>query len=109
MEDLLKTRVIFESFEFSLLSNTCANLTEVINKSQTSRSSGPFVFPKKKIYYCVLSSPHVYKNAREHFGLEKYRCLLDIHTTKNDTTLAESFLKVEIPPGVSVRINYLNQ
>jgi small subunit ribosomal protein S10 len=109
MEKLLKTRVIFESFDFSLLSNTCANLTEVIKRSSGSTSSGPFVFPKKKIIYCVLRSPHVYNSSREHFGLEKYRCLLDIQTAQNDTSVAESFLKVEIPPGVSVRITYLNQ
>ena len=109
MEKLLKTRVIFESFEFALLSKTCANLTEVIKKSPDSQPSGPFVFPKKKVYYCVLNSPHVYKKSREHFGLQKYRCLLDIHTTQNDTSLATNFLKVEIPPGVSVRITYLNR
>jgi ribosomal protein S10 len=109
MAKLLKTRVIFESFEFSLLSKTCANLTDVIKQSSGSTTSGPFVFPKKKIYYCVLRSPHVYNSAREHFGLAKYRCLLDIQTAQNDTSVAESFLKVEIPPGVSVRITYLNQ
>jgi small subunit ribosomal protein S10 len=109
MEKLLKTRVIFESFEFSLLSDTCTNLTKVIKSSPDTKPSGPFVFPKKKVYYCLLNSPHVYKDSREHFGLEKYRCLLDIHTTQNETTLAENFLKVEIPPGVSVRITYLNR
>ena len=109
MAKLLKTRVIFESFEFSLLSNTCSNLTEVIKRSTGKALSGPFVFPKKKIYYCVLRSPHVFNASREHFGLTKYRCLLDIETAQNDGSVAESFLKVEIPPGVSVRITYLNQ
>jgi small subunit ribosomal protein S10 len=109
MEKLLKTRVIFESFEYTLLSNTCKNLTDVITRSSGSTPSGPFVFPKKKVYYCVLRSPHVYNSSREHFGLAKYRCLLDIQTPQNDTSLSESFLKVEIPPGVSVRITYLNQ
>lgn len=109
MEKLLKTRVIFESFEFALLSSTCSSLTKVIKQSSGSTTSGPFVFPKKKIYYCVLRSPHVYNSSREHFGLTKYRCLLDIQTPQDDTSLAESFLKVEIPPGVSVRITYLNQ
>jgi len=109
MEKVLKTRVIFESFEHSLLASTCASLTDVLKRSGESKPNGPFVFPKKKIYYCILKSPHVYKKSREHFGLEKYRCLLDIHTTQNDTALAESFLKVEIPPGVSVKITYLNQ
>jgi len=109
MEKFLKTRVIFESFEHSLLASTCASLTDVLQRGSDSKPNGPFVFPKKKIYYCLLNSPHVYKKSREHFALEKYRCLLDIQTTKNDTVLTESFLKLEIPPGVSVRITYLNQ
>ena len=109
MENFLKTRVIFESFEFSLLAKTCANLTDILKRSGSNTPSGPFTFPKKKVYYCVLRSPHVYSSAREHFSLSKYRCLLDIKVPQNDITVAESFLKLEIPPGVSVRINYLNK
>lgn len=109
MENLLKTRVIFESFDFSLLATTCANLTNVVKNTDSIKPNGPFVFPKKKVYYCLLNSPHVYKKSREHFSLEKYRCLLDIHTKENDTSIVENFSKIEIPPGVSVRITYLNQ
>ena len=109
MEKLSKTRVIFESFEYSLLSKTCSDLSNVINKSNETKTSGAFVFPKKKVFYCLLKSPHVYKKSREQFCLEKYRCLFDIYTPQNETSLTENFLKVKIPPGVSVRINYLNE
>jgi small subunit ribosomal protein S10 len=117
MEELLsaqekkrvKTRLILESFKFSFLSDTCSNLMNVLQGHQDTKPSGPFVFPKTKVYYCLLSSPHVYKNAREHIGMQKYRCLVDINTTLDEPGIIENLLKVEIPPGVSVRIKYLNR
>ena len=47
---------------------SCKQIIQRIEKTQ-SKVVGPIPLPTKKRIYCVLRSPHVNKDAREHFEI----------------------------------------
>ena len=63
-----KIRVRLESFNHELLVSSCK---KIINRLQNTslNSIGLIPLPTKKRIYCVLRSPHVYKDSREHFEM----------------------------------------
>ena len=50
----------------------------------------------------VESSPHVNKNAREHFEIRTHKRLIDIQFPTQDAFM--KLLRVDIPPGVGIRV-----
>jgi small subunit ribosomal protein S10 len=45
------------------------------------------------------------KKSREHFEIRIHKRLLDIYTPQNIENIADSFLKIAIPPGVSIKLS----
>jgi small subunit ribosomal protein S10 len=96
-----KIRIKLESFDSKLINISCK---EIIDKIQLTGAKivGPIPLPIKKRIYCVLRSPHVNKDAREHFEIKKYSRLIDIYPVKKDTT--NSLLSISLPSGVKTII-----
>ena len=73
-----KIRVKLESFNHELLMTSCrkiVNLTQSINLSNV----GVVALPTDKRIYCVLRSPHVDKDSREHFELRIHKRVIEIY------------------------------
>ena len=100
----IKTRVKLEAFDTKLLTEACKSLIEGIS-SINGIAKGPIPLPTKKRIYCVLRSPHVDKKSREHFEIRIHKRLLDIYTPQNVENIGDSFLKIAIPPGVSIKLS----
>lgn len=100
----IKTRVKLESFDVKLITLASRNLMEGV-LSIEGKAAGPIPLPTKKRIYCVLRSPHVDKKSREHFEIRTHRRMLEIYTPKTVENLADSFLKIPIPPGVSIKLS----
>ena len=96
-----KIRIKLESFDHELLNISCQ---EIIEKVQTVEAKivGPIALPTKKRIYCVLRSPHVNKDAREHFEIRVHKRIIDIYPSQMDS--AQSILKINLPSGVSTKI-----
>jgi len=96
-----KIRIKLESFDSKLINISCK---EIIDKIELTGAKivGPIPLPIKKRIYCVLRSPHVNKDAREHFEIKKYSRLIDIYPVKQDTT--NSLLSINLPSGVKTII-----
>ena len=99
-----KLRISLKSYESPLLDQSCQKILEAINTSGL-KAVGPVPLPTKIRRYCVLTSPHVNKDAREHFEIRIHKRLLDIYTPQNVENIADSFLKIAIPPGVSIKLS----
>jgi small subunit ribosomal protein S10 len=56
------------------------------------------LLPTKLNVFCVLRSPHVDKDSREHFELRLYKRFIDLNTTSSNSRL---IIKTELPAGVS--------
>jgi len=91
-----KTRVYLESFDKTLLNLTCQKLLDIF-QYQNMAIVGPISFPMKKRIYCVLRSPHVNKDSREHLEIRIYKRIFDIYSFQNI-----NLLHFDIPSGVSV-------
>ena len=61
--------------------------------------------PTKIKRFCVLRSPHVDKDSREHFELRLYKKFVDI--TTESATILDSLLKTELPAGVSCSLKII--
>ena len=97
-----KIRVRLESFNHELLMASCrkiVNLTQNIELDNV----GVVALPTDKRIYCVLRSPHVDKDSREHFEIRIHKRILEIYydpTINIFDLLSES----DLPPGVLYRI-----
>ena len=56
---------------------------------------------KRKIY-CVLRSPHVDKDSREHFETRTHRRIIDIYSPSAKTI--DALMKLDLPSGVDIEV-----
>ena len=59
--------------------------------------------PTSKRIYCVLRSPHVNKDSREHFEIRVHKRILEIHYDL-EVPIFDLLAEVDLAPGVFYRI-----
>ena len=96
-----KIRIKLESFDHELLDTACKQIIEKIQTTQ-SKVVGPIPLPTKKRIYCVLRSPHVNKDSREHFEMRIHKRLLDILNPSPKTV--DSLQRLDLPAGIDIEI-----
>eukprot|EP00850_Spirogloea_muscicola_P012447 SM000080S22962 [mRNA] locus=s80:396881:397267:+ [translate_table: standard] len=67
-----------------------------------SDTMGPVPLPTRRRIYCVLRSPHVDKDSREHFELRTHRRLIDLYNP-NAATI-DALMQLDLPAGVDVEV-----
>lgn len=93
-----KIRVRLESFNHELLITSCQKIVNILQNIELI-NLGLVTIPTDKRIYCVLRSPHVDKDSREHFEIRIHKRVLEIYydsTINIFDLLSES----ELPPGV---------
>ena len=98
---LPKLRISLKAYESSLLDNSCNKIVEAVKASGIS-PIGPIPLPTKLRRYCILTSPHVNKDAREHFEIRTHKRIIDVYSP-TDSTL-ESLKNLDISAGVDVEV-----
>jgi Ribosomal protein S10p/S20e len=58
--------------------------------------------PTEKNVYCVIRSPHKYKDSREHFEMRTHKRLIDILNPTPKTV--DSLMRLDLPAGVDIEI-----
>ena len=97
-----KIRVRLESFNHELLNSSCRKLISLLEtNNDTQYSMVPL--PTDKRIYCVLRSPHVNKDAREHFEIRVHKRILDIYYDSS-VNMFDLLSKSDLPSGVLYRI-----
>lgn len=97
-----KIRVRLESFNHELLMFSCRKLLSVL-ETTSFRSFGVIALPTCKRIYCVLRSPHVNKDSREHFEIRVHKRVLDIYYDP-EVPVFDLLSKADLPAGISYRI-----
>ena len=97
-----KIRIKLESFNHELLDSSCRQIIEKIHATN-SKIIGPIPLPTKKRIYCVLRSPHVNKDAREHFEIRIHKRILDIYPSSVDYD-NQLLVNINLPSGVTTNI-----
>lgn len=96
-----KIRIKLKSYNHSLMTNSCKQIIDSISKTD-AHVVGPVNFPTKKNIYCILRSPHVDKDSREHFEIRIHSRMIDIYTLSSHTI--DSLMKLNIPAGVDIEV-----
>ena len=101
---MMKFRLFLRSFDNDLIQLASKELLLTLSKTD-STVSGIVALPIKIKRFCVLRSPHVDKDSREHFEIRLYKRFIDITTTS--PSIFDFLLKTEIPAGVSCSLKIL--
>ena len=96
-----RIRIKLESFDHKLLNQACDEIQEKIKTTQ-SKIVGPVSLPTKKRIYCVLRSPHVNKDSREHFEIRVHKRIIDIYQPNEETLTA--LRNLDLSAGIDVEI-----
>jgi small subunit ribosomal protein S10 len=61
--------------------------------------------PTRRKIFCVLRSPHVNKDAREHFEIKTYKRLIDIQNSSLQTI--DSLKQLNLPAGIDLCVSFI--
>ena len=93
----MKFRIFLKSFDNELINVACQQVRETLLKTDCELK-GVVSLPIKIKRFCVLRSPHIDKDSREHFELRLYKRFIDLNA--NSPAILDTLLKTEIPPGI---------
>nr|YP_010945797.1 ribosomal protein S10 [Ulnaria ulna]WGN98787.1 ribosomal protein S10 [Ulnaria ulna] len=103
-----KIRVRLESFNHELLNSSCNKMMTLLQNIELN-SVGIVKLPTKKRIYCVLRSPHVDKDSREHFEVRTHKRILEIYyNSDNNDNLFDLLSKADLPSGVFYKLAVSN-
>ena len=97
-----KIRVRLESFNHELLNSSCKKIVEILQNTPLD-SIGVVALPTKRRIYCVLRSPHVDKDSREHFEIRVHKRILEIYYDA-EIPIFDLLSEADLPPGGFYRI-----
>lgn len=97
-----KICVRLESFNHELLGSSCQKIINALQMTSL-QSIGVITLPTQKRIYCVLRSPHVNKDSREHFEIRSHKRLLEIYYD-SELPIFDILAKMDLPAGVFYRI-----
>ena len=97
-----KIRVRLESFNHQLLVSSCQKIIDIIQTNNIENFS-LVSLPTNKRIYCVLRSPHVDKDSREHFEIRIHKRIVDIYYDSTINIL-DILTQSDLPPGVFYKI-----
>jgi len=97
-----KIRVRLESFNHELLASSCQKIVNLLQNTSLN-SIGVVPLPTRKRIYCVLRSPHVDKDSREHFEIRIHKRILEI-SYDSEVPIFDLLSEADLPSGVFYRI-----
>jgi small subunit ribosomal protein S10 len=97
-----KIRVRLESFNHELLVSSCQKITDILSNTSLN-SVGMITLPTSKRIYCVLRSPHVDKDSREHFEIRIHKRILEIYYDP-ELPIFDLLAEIDLAPGIFYRI-----
>jgi small subunit ribosomal protein S10 len=100
----MKFRILLRSFDNDLINFTSQELRSMLLRTDC-KVTGIVSLPIRIKRFCVLRSPHIDKDSREHFELRLYKKFIDI--TTNSPTILDLLLKTELSSGVACSLKVL--
>ncbi|CAM5228602.1 hypothetical protein SALBM217S_00729 [Streptomyces griseoloalbus] len=72
-----KIRIRLKAYDHEVIDSSAKKIVETVTRTGAS-VAGPVPLPTEKNVYCVIKSPHKYKDSREHFEMRTHKRLIDI-------------------------------
>eukprot|EP00793_Prasinoderma_coloniale_P004669 PRCOL_00000430-RA len=99
-----KLRVKFRSYNVKAIEKAVDTLLDLAEEHDTD-VSGPVPLPTKIRRFCLLRSPHVNKDSREHFEVRTHSRLVDL--MEPEAGIIDGLMTLELPPGVDPEISVI--
>ena len=96
-----KVRIILKAFDHKMLDLSAGQIVETAERTG-ARIGGPVPLPTHIRRFCVIRSPHVDKDSREHFEIRTHKQLIDILEPTSKTI--DSLTRLNLPAGVDISI-----
>lgn len=96
-----KIRIRLKAFDHRVLDTSAAQIAETAARSG-AKVAGPIPLPTEINKFCILTSPHVNKDAREHYEMRTHKRLIDIVDPTQKTM--EALSQLNLPSGVDIQI-----
>jgi small subunit ribosomal protein S10 len=95
----VKLRVRMRGYDIVLLREAVEQIRTVAEATGVE-FKGPVMLPTRRKVFCVLRSPHVDKDAREHFEVRTHHRLVDLKNLSSQAV--EAMMQWVPPPGLEV-------
>ena len=102
----MKFRILLRSFNNELIQIALEKVRATLLPTECE-VKGIVSLPIRIKRFCVLRSPHIDKDSREHFELRLYKKFIDIQTTSS--SVLDLLLKTELPSGVACSLKVLEK
>ena len=102
----MRFRILLKSFDNELINLASQQLRLTLVKTECDLN-GVVSLPTRIKRFCVLRSPHIDKDSREHFELRLYKRFMDLTTTS--PSILDLLLRTELPAGVSCSLKILEK
>ena len=96
-----KIRIRLKAYDHEIVDQSTKKIVETTQRTG-ARVSGPIPLPTERNLYCVIRSPHVNKDSREHFEMRTHKRLIDILDPTPKTV--DSLMRLDLPAGVDIEI-----
>ena len=96
-----KIRIRLKAFDHRVLDTSAAQIAKTA-KDSGAKVAGPIPLPTDINKFCILTSPHVNKDAREHYEMRTHKRLIDIVDPTQKTM--EALMQLNLPSGVDIQI-----
>ena len=96
-----KIRIRLKAYDHEIVDQSTKKIVETAERTGAS-ISGPIPLPTERSLYCVIRSPHVNKDSREHFEMCTHKRMIDILEPSPKTV--DSLMRLDLPAGVDIEI-----
>jgi small subunit ribosomal protein S10 len=96
-----KIRIRLKAYDYEIIDQSARKIVDTVTRTG-ARVAGPVPLPTERAVYCVIRSPHVDKDSREHFEMRTHKRLIDILDPTPKTV--DSLMRLDLPAGVDIEI-----
>ena len=96
-----RIRIVLKAFDHRVIDQSAEQIVEAAERTG-AQVAGPIPLPTTIKRVCVIRSPHVDKDSREHFEMRTHKRLIDILEPTSKTIDALS--RLNMPAGVDISI-----
>lgn len=94
-----KIRIVLKAFDHRSLDLSAGQIVDTAERTG-ALVTGPVPLPTHIRRFCVIRSPHVDKDSREHFEIRTHKRLIDILDPTSKTI--DALTRLNLPAGVDI-------
>ncbi len=94
-------RIKLKAYDHRLLDQSAQQIVEAAERTGAA-VAGPIPLPTTIDKFCVIRSPHIYKDSREQFEIRTHKRLIDILDPTSKTV--DTLMRLQLPSGVDIEI-----